>query len=98
MPCLPFNEVDSSAHATQDQTLRVLVTVNQEKVLLQPSSRMPHLLVGLCLCLNGLLVRLQPVQQRIHLLLSLDVGILLLCSQLSFQSLDITCQSVTQLL
>ena len=58
----------------------------------------PHLLVGLCLCLDGLLVRLQPVQQRVHLLLGLGVGILLLCSQLSFQSLEITRQSVTQFL
>ena len=64
----------------------------------QLSCKMPHLLVGLRLCLNGVLMRLQPVQQRIHLLLSLDVGILLLCRQLSFQSLKITRQSVTQLL
>ena len=61
----------------------MLVTVHQGKGLPQVSSMMPHLLVGLRLRLDGLLVRLQPVQQRIHLLLSLDVGILLLCSQLS---------------
>ena len=76
----------------------MLVTVHQGEGLPQVSSMMPHLLVGLRLRLDGLLVRLQPVQQRIHLLLSLDVGILLLCSQLSLKSLHLTRHSVTQLL
>ena len=76
----------------------MLATVHQAKGVYQLSGRMPHLLVCLCLCLHGVLMRLQPVQQQIHLLLSLDVGVLLLCRQLSFQSLKITRQSFTQLL